>query len=502
MRTGVLTATTVLTTAIAGLGATLTPTAGADPTQPPTDGAEPGQDTRPNIVVIAVDDMAETDLQQMPITRQLVGDAGVRFSNSVAPTPLCCPSRVSLLTGQYMHNHGVRGNGSGVYPEGGYQGFDSDGNTLATWADDAGYQTAFVGKYLNGYGVTGFPARVPPGWHDWHGERGDSYRRVSVYENGNENVYPHTYRTTFTTNVATRRIREHVPETDPLMMFVWHFAPHGGRPIESDDPKVTLDRNVGTPVPARADRDSFAGTPAPRDPSFNERFIRDKPEYVKKRPRFDPIDRQALDELYQQRVETLQAVDRSVGRIVRTLESTGELDNTVLAFTSDNGFMLGQHRVLQGKMMPYEPGIQVPLLIRGPGFPAGVVRHQLVGTPDLAFTLARLAEAEQQRVLDGASLLRMASSPKALARRDIVLEGAPRERGGTLKFLGLRTERYTYVEYPTGERELYDLQRDPYQLRNLIGRPSTDPELVQRLAQQLDEMRDCAGEECRVKTPY
>ena len=495
----------VLATALVGVGAALvTPTVGAEPTRPATDrngtGNAPG--ARPNIVVIAVDDMAETDLRHMPITRHLMGDRGVRFTNSISPFPLCCPARVSALTGQYAHNHGVLGNGSGIYPEGGYQGFTTDGNTLATWAHAAGYQTAFVGKYLNNYGVAGYPARVPPGWDNWHGEMHPSYKAVTAYENGTTNHYPRTYRTTWTTGVATNIIRRAVPRRDPLLLLVWQYAPHNGKPVEDDDPKVVLDRGVDTPVPARSDRDSFNHMALPQDPSFNERDVSDKPDYVSRWPRLHGKGIEALEELHQQRLETLQAVDRGVERIVDSLHATGELGNTVLVFTSDNGYVLGQHRIRQGKVVPYEPGIQVPLLIRGPGFPKGAVRQQLVGTQDLGVTLARLARAEPRRVLDGVSLLRLVRRPSTMAGRDMVIEGGPKEVGGPMKFTGLRTERYTYVEYSTGERELYDLRKDPYQLRNLIGTPRLDRDLERRLVEQLRQMRHCAGNECLVETRY
>ena len=457
---------------------------------------------RPNIVVIAVDDMAERDLKAMPLTRQLIAKRGVRFTNSFSPFPLCCPARVSLLTGQYAHNHGVLGNGSGVYPEGGYEGFTTDDNTLATWLDDAGYQTAFVGKYLNNYGTECCPARVPPGWDDWHGFFHGAYTRVRSFDNGTEHVHKHFYRTAYTTKVATDLIDERVPRRAPLMMLVWQYAPHNGKPIESDDPQVVLDRNTETPVPAPADRNDFNHTELPDDPSFNEADVSDKPEYVSRRPKLRGKGLEAVEELHQQRLETLQAVDRGVARVVKALHRNGELGNTVLVFTSDNGYLVGQHRIREGKVVPYEPGIRVPLLVRGPGFPAGVTRDQLVGTQDLARTFASIADADPQRVLDGVSLRTLVRHRNAFDGRDMVIEGGPKDIGGPMKFVGLRTQRYTYVEYATGERELYDLRKDPYQLRNLIGTPGLDPELEQRLVTQLAEMRGCAGDECRVETRY
>ncbi len=277
---------------------------------------------------------------------------------------------------------------------------------------------------------------------------------------------------------------------------------HTGFPIERDDPQVVYDKNIKTPVPARSDKDTFRGTPVPKGPNFNEADVSDKPEVVSTRQRLTHTDVLALTELHQQRLETLQNVDRGVGTIVRALRNSGELDNTLLVFTSDNGYMTGQHRVLQGKVWPYEPAIRTPLLIRGPGIPTGEVRQQLVGTMDLTATFVDAAHAEPGRTLDGSSLLTLIHKPHAREDRDIVIEAGPHKVGGEMTFTGLRTEHYTYVEYATGERELYDLTKDPYELSNQIVDPPGHPGLVLKLAAQLDEMRNCVGAGCRVATPY
>ena len=453
-------------------------------------------------MLIAVDDMSARDLHAMPITRQLIGDRGVRFANSFSPFPLCCPARVSMLTGQYAHNHGVLGNDDAAFPEGGYDGFKTDGNTVATWLDRAGYQTAFVGKYLNHYGESSRPARVPPGWDDWHGTLSGGYRISRVFEgDGRVHTYDQ-YRSAWTSDTVVKIINHRIGRPAPLMLTAWHYAPHAGHPIEPDDPEVVYDKNIKTPVPARQDRDTFRGTPVPKDPSFDEANVRDKPPIIRKRHRLSHTDVRALTELHQQRLETLQNVDQGVGHIMQALRRSGELDNTVVAFTSDNGYMIGQHRVLQGKVLPYEAAIRTPLLIRGPGIPQGKVRRQLVGTMDLTATFVDAAHAKARRTLDGSSLLTLIDRPHAREDRDIVIEAGPHNVGGKMAFTGLRTERYTYVEYATGERELYNLDRDPYELRNLIGNSSDRRKLVRKLARQLDEMRRCAGAECRVGTRY
>jgi N-acetylglucosamine-6-sulfatase len=459
-----------------------------------------GGDTRPNIVLILVDDMAERDLTSMPTVQALLGDEGTTFANSFTPFSLCCPDRTSILTGQYAHNHGVLGNGTHKWPLGGFKGFDTDDNTLATWLDRAGYQTAFVGKYLNRYGTADAPARVPPGWDDWHATKGVNYHVARMYDNGVASVHRGVYVTDYVTDVSDRIIARWMPRSGPLFLWTSYIAPHDGRPHDPDDCTRFNGRGLATPSPAPQDRDTFAGVPLGDDPSINEQHVADKPEAIRSLPRFRPEMLACLTELNQQRLESLQSVDRGVADIVDAVAATGELDNTVFVFTSDNGYLIGEHRVLQGKVLPYEPSIRVPLIIRGPGFPAGAVRSQLTASIDLAPTFVALADAAAKRTMDGLSLLPIAQSPTADAGRDIVIEAGPTTVDGPMTFTGLRTTRYKYVEYATGERELYDLQTDPYELDNLADDPAMD-HIEQTLAQELAEVRDCSGSACDVETP-
>ena len=499
-RHALLATTTLLTGTLAVALAAAGPVSGQEAPGTASEAAPPPDDP-PNIVFVVTDDMARAEMPYMPHVQRLIGNHGTTFSHATSPFPLCCPARATMLTGQYAHNHGVLGNASDEFPEGGYRGFDTDDNTIATWMHDAGYQTGFVGKYLNGYGNQE-PARVPPGWDDWHGTLVGSYRYVRAYENGTRNNYGKYYRTTWTTAAAVDMIDERIPDGGPMMLFTWYSAPHNGVPVEPDDPRPVYHRPVGTPVPAHADRNDFQGVQAPRDPNFDEEDVSDKPQAIQNLAPFDEIDPLTLDELYQQRIETLQSVDRGVAKMVSALRRSGELGNTVFVFTSDNGYMIGDHRVRQGKILPYESSIRVPLLIRGPGFPAGVTRDQLVGTQDFAPTFAEIGGADPQRVMDGASLQRIAHSRRSFAGRDMVLEVGPKSFGGPMTLTGLRTKRYTYVEYATGERELYDLRHDPYQLENLIGTPELDPVVETTLRTQLAAMRDCEGDACLVGTRH
>lgn len=453
--------------------------------------AEQAAQTRPNIVLISSDDQTVRDMRVMSNLRRLVTNQGTSFANSFAPFPLCCPDQASILTGQYAHNHGVLGNGGGSWPAGGYDLLDGS-STLATWLQDAGYQTAFVGKYLVGYGATS-PAVVPPGWEEWHAIVGGNYYNFDLYEDGVRNSYRNVYQTDFYAELSADIITRRAADDAPFFLWTSYKAPHNGGPYEPDDPGP-----VGTsPAVAERHRDAFDGVPLPRDPSFNEADASDKPLEVSQLPSLTADEQAALTEINQQRWESLLALDEAVDSTIRALQATRELDNTIIAFTSDNGFMMGEHRIPGGKGVPYEPSLRVPLSIRGPGFPAGVVRDQLVAAIDLAPTFLEAAGATAGLVMDGTSLLPLAADPAAGPDRDIVIEAGPRTVDGPMYWTGLRTERFKYVEYgETGEVELYDLLRDPYELRNQQANPAYAP-VVAALAADLARLRNCAGAACR-----
>jgi len=445
-------------------------------------------DPRPNIVAITADDMRVSDLEAMPRLRSLLKQRGTTFARSYATFPLCCPSRASFLTGQYAHNHGVLGNSP---PLGGYAGFDAS-STAATWLDRAGYQTAFVGKFLNGYGTVR-PVSVPPGWDDWHASvDGGHYFETNLFENGVREEHHGPYQTDLYGRIASDVIATRVPRRAPLFLWASFFAPHVGAPRERDDP------GIATPAVAPRHHDDFAGRPLrTSSPAFDEADVSDKPRYVRQRSPLTADLRAQMRESYQQRLESLLALDAAVGRIVRTLRRTGELSSTVVLFTSDNGWMMGEHRIHAGKTVVYEPSTRVPLIVRGPGFPAGLTRHQLVGNIDLAPTFADLANTRPRVRVDGISLLPLARRASAAAGRRLVLEAGPRTRTGPMFYTAVRTPRWLYVEYgETGERELYDMRRDPHQLVNRAAGSAYAQER-QRLARRLAELRDCAGRGCR-----
>jgi arylsulfatase A-like enzyme len=425
-------------------------------------------DPRPNIVFISTDDLRVRDLQVMPNVQALITDQGTNFSTSYAPFPLCCPARAAWLTGQYNHNNGVMGNAAPGSEVGGYQALDHT-NTLATWLSGAGYQTAYVGRYLNGYGGQS----IPPGWHEWHAVTGaNDWLNASMRENHTGTLRTTTYSGTYLTDLidlkSTAVIRDRLPHAQPLFLWVSHFAPHAGGPAEADDPALAT-----PPVPARY-KNFYANAALPQDPSFNEADVSDKPAYVRNRAPLSASLQAQIRELNAQRWESLKAADESVGNIMAALQASGELANTVVVFSSDNGYMLGEHRIPAGKVVHYEASSRVPLMIRGPGFPAGAVRPQLVANIDLAPTLADLADTTPGRTVDGRSLLPLAASPTTWPTRNLALEAGPRTVDGPDLYHGVRTPRYKYVRHYTGERELYDMSVDPHELKNLVHDPAYD----------------------------
>jgi N-acetylglucosamine-6-sulfatase len=447
---------------------------------------------RPNVVVLMTDDQTLASLSSMPQTNALLAAPGTVFEQATATFPLCCPSRTTALTGQYSHNHQIVHN---VGDFGGHRRL-SHANTLPVWLQAAGYRTMHVGRYLNGYE---YSDGVPPGWDDWHGAPHSSafnYERWRVNENGSLVQYPVAdHPGEYLTDYHGRRAGELIDRAargeQPFYLQVWFVAPHRAGPRDADDPTT-----VGTPSPAPRHRDMFAATPMPRPPSFDEADVSDKPQVVTARPRLDAATIAGIEENWRQELESLQAVDEAVAQIVGTLERTGELANTLIVYTSDNGFMHGEHRAKAEKVWLYEESSRVPLIMRGPGVPAGLSDPRPVANIDLAPTIVDAAEAQPQRVLDGRSLFGLMADPGVWWGRDVLLENGSGANGVT-PYRAIRTGRFVYAQHlATGEYELYDLARDPFQLDNLDGSPAYAA--VQRdLARRLRLLRRCAGRGCQ-----
>jgi N-acetylglucosamine-6-sulfatase len=449
----------------------------------------PAAQARPNILVLETDDQTVADMAALPKTRALIGDRGTTFANSFVSYSLCCPSRSTLYTGQYAHNHGVLSN---KLPTGGFTRLDTS-NWLPLWLQAAGYRTMHVGKFLNGYGRDA-PPTVPPGFDDWNGMVDPStynYYGYTVDENGVLRTHPGLYSTDFITARANELIAAAAPGRRPFFMSVAWLAPHSGGPRDPDDPP-----GIATPSPALKYRNAFALTPLPKPASFNEADMSDKPLALQGLPRIGAVRAARIQEAYQQRLEALLSVDDAVASIIAELRSVGELDNTLILFTSDNGFFHGEHRVPTGKVLVYEPSIRVPLLMRGPGIPRGRTLKQLVSNVDLAPTILDAAQATPGRVQDGRSLLDLIRDPRVEWGRELLLESGNPQQGLTTE--GLRNYRWKYVEHSDGETELYDLQNDPDELRSLHPEPAFAG-LKAKLAARLHALETCAGTSCRTK---
>jgi N-acetylglucosamine-6-sulfatase len=458
---------------------------------PPGAGARRPQGVRPNILVIMTDDETVENMRVMANVNRLIAEQGTTLVNSFVSYSLCCPSRATFLTGQYSHNNGVVGNNY----ENGLSRLDQT-NTLAVWLKNAGYTTALIGKYLNDYAVHGHSTRVPPGWSVWYAGARLAYYGHSMDHNGKIVEYGHRardYQTDVYTRLALKFIAGHARSSKPFFLWLSYWAPHYGGPRERGDPPLP------TPVPARRDKGRFAHEPLPHPPSFNEANVSDKPSSIQRRPLLTDAEIAAITSDYRQRLESLLAVDDGVRKVIDALKARGALKHTLIVFTSDNGYLQGEHRVPEGKELPYEPSIRVPLIVRGPGVPAGRHLEQIVANIDLAPTLVDAAGAHPGRVFDGRSLLPLFADPNLFWGRDLLLERGPGPAPlAARQFTGIRTPRYVYVEYRGGERELYDLAHDPDEIENRTADAlyaGVEAELARRLA----ALRDCAGASCRIE---
>jgi N-acetylglucosamine-6-sulfatase len=442
----------------------------------------------PNVVVIMTDDQREETVRVMDTVERKLKGNGTTFQNFFATFPLCCPSRATFLTGQYAHNHGVTDNQP---PNGGYESFDPSGS-LPVSMQRAGYRTAHIGKYLNGYGQTTRghdPREVPPGWSRWFVPVEKTAGLMFDYtlnENGELREYGDKrrhYQTDVYARLAKRFIRRSASQSRPFFLTVATLAPHGEGQFE------------GTPNPRPAPRHKGAlrGERLPKPPSFNEDDLSDKPAFVRERSRAGSERRRQLQEKHRDRLVSLLAVDGLVKRVLGELRKANELRDTVVIFTSDNGYLLGEHRLKEKKRLLYEESVRVPLIMRGPGIPPGEKRDQLVGNIDLAPTIVDYAGATLGRSSDGRSLIPLARDETVGAGRDILLENGESK--------AVRTPRYLYAEHPNGERELYELDRDPLQLKSRhTGGPNDtvkDAAIEERLAYKLRRLAACAGAACR-----
>jgi arylsulfatase A-like enzyme len=515
--------------------------------------------TKPSFVVIQTDDQPRNEFdrrfrdlydnwrQIMPRTMALMRDKGITFTQYMTPFPLCAPSRATLLSGRYTQNHGVVRIGG---PRGGWQAYQSNPimhENLPVWLERAGYRTLHFGKFMNNYGGPDDPAEseVPPGWDRWVTDATDnSTREFYGYrqnidgqiterlgwpyydQSGGRDPYGCPvlgldichYHTDSMSIQAEDAIRS--AGNRPFYLQIDYHTPHG----DSRPP-------IG-PEPAPRHYDTALRTPGPRPAGFNERDISDKPQYLQDADAAAPLtgnEIKQIDTEYRKSIEALRSVDDGVGRIIKALRESGRLANTYVIFTSDNGFFTGQHRISRGKLLPYEPALRVPFVIRGPGIKPRTKSFEPVANQDVAPTILKLAGAKAALSIDGRSMKRFWLNPKKRSRRPILLSsyqqithlipgdypddqhqtagssGARKGASASVKspdqnYVGIRLGPYKYIRYENGETELYVLRDDPAELDNRAADPRYR-RIIKYLDTQLEILRGCKGQTCRNWAP-
>lgn len=410
------------------------------------------QDTnKPSIVLILTDDQRWDTLWAMPTVQDELVKPGINFSNGFVVNSLCCPSRASILTGQYSHSTDVYRN---EFPHGAFQAFN-DKSTVATWLQEVGYKTSFIGKYLNHYEGP----YVPPGWNQWVAFNGlPAYYGYGLTVNGEIRSFGREesdYSTDVLGNEAVSFIRQN---QGPIFLVYAPFAPH-------------------IPwMPPLRHKDAFADLPRYEPPSFNEEDVSDKPDWVRHLQPLSENYQNGLLEFRRNQYRTLLSVDEVVGQIIQSLKDTGRLNNTMIVFMSDNGYSWGEHRWSSAKETAYEENIRVPFVVRYDALVKnpGTESKQLVLNIDLAPTFAELAKTDAPGA-EGASFLSLLAGPDINWRTDFLIEHLKAGNAGNSRkiptYCAIRNQDFSYVDYKTGEKELYDIVNDPYQLDNLASDP-------------------------------
>lgn len=401
----------------------------------------------PDVVVIVTDDQRFDTLWAMPLVQRELVAKGVTFDEAFVVNPICCPSRASILTGDYSHTTGVYRQ---TPPFGRFEWF-RDGSALPTWLDDAGYTTGLFGKYLDGYQHAALTGYVPPGWDRWVAFVHAAYYGYKLTVDGTIRTHGSSI-ADYSTDVLAREAVEFILGSDgPLFLYFSPAAPHW----------------PATAAPN--DAEAFTDLPPWRPAAFDERDVSDKPPWVRWLPPLTSERRAEIDALREDQYRSLLAVDRAVASIVSALEVAGRLENTLIVYTSDNGLAWGEHRWTK-KEAPYEEVIRVPLVMR---WDAGAVRS---GTRSEAFALnldiaPTIVEAMGgvAPVMEGRSLLPVLRGTVPADWRDDFLVEHLVGRNPVPTYCAVRSRGWMYVRYADGEQELYDLSSDPAQLDNLAS---------------------------------
>jgi len=447
-----------------------------------------------NVVMVLADDLDWKLFDQIPRLRALQ-ERGMTFTNHTVVDSLCCPSRVTILRGQYIHNHEIISNIEAT--GGGWPTFKRLGehkDNLPVWLDDAGVTTALYGKYLNEYPTRPGGIRyVPPGWDEWAVpiSRGDSYSGYSYTLNDNGDLIRYgTKPEDFLNDVLNDKARTFIAETDePFFLYLSNYTPH--------KPFATAPRHLGT----------HAGTVAPRTPAHNS-FGENEPAWLAEFPRLSDWKISELDKVWRKRAQSAETVADSVEAVLAELEASGKADETLVVLTSDNGYHVGEYRMPKGKRTPYAADTVVPMIAIGPGIPAGVEVNEMTSTIDLAPTFTEVLGGQSPDWVDGRSMVPFLAAGQAPADwRNAALSESIGETNKSdpdyLPFIpppfsALRTQRWMYVEYDDGSRALYDQLTDPYELRNIVdSMEAADPAFIASLSDQLAQLDACAGPSCR-----
>jgi arylsulfatase A-like enzyme len=448
---------------------------------------------QPNIIFVLTDDLSWNLVKYMPHVKQMQKQ-GVTFGRYFVTDSLCCPSRASIFTGKLPHDTGVFTNSG---KDGGFKLFHSLGHensTFATRLQSAGYLTAMMGKYMNGYVPTAAVddqiAYVPPGWDEWD-VAGNAYSEYNyiLNENGQLLHYgrqPADYLTDVLAAKGSAFIDQAAVEDKPFLLEIATFAPHS--------PYTPAPRHLG----------DFPGLRAPRTPAFDEADIRDKPAWLRTHLSLREVQIANIDSGFRRRAQAVESVDELIGRLQVKLKAENELSNTYIFFSSDNGFHMGEHRLSSGKQTAFETDIRVPLVVTGPGVPRGRTVNKLASNIDLYPTFVRLAGEPVPPAVDGRSLLPLLGpTPVASWRKAVLVEhhGPDRDRsdpdfpppgsGNPDTYAAIRTTNGTYVEYVDGELEYYNLKRDPFELNNSVGLLTQNAQ--SQLHSRLTALVDCHG---------
>ena len=440
---------------------------------------------RPNIIIVLTDDQRWDTLQYMPVLQEALVQRGVTFANAFVPTSECCPSRASVLTGEYAHNHGVLSNAPRIGGAPAFVGRDT--STIATWLKSIGYQTGMYGKYLNAYDLLCPPntgaCYVPPGWDEWHAfvNTPQSYN-YKLVENGTINSYGNTA-ADYATDVLTAKAIEFIQSAKgkPFFLYLAPNVPHAELPS-------------GISVPPVRYGSRYANVTFFQPPSYDEADLSDKPAALQNGPRAsDPLGIFTYGSWTgagrQRALESVLAVDDALARIDAALAATDQVSDTIVIFMSDNGLMHGEHRIWGVKECPYEECLRVPLVVRYPRLDGGTrVENRIALNCDLAPTIAELADVTPTAPVNGKSLVPVLRQDPVDWRTDFLIEWW-RTPNPAAAYTGVRTEAWKYVEYhETGERELYDLVNDPYELQSLHANPAYDSvkAVLQRRLRELE----------------